>query len=85
MLKVLAEFDDWQDSEVARSGVEAALTLWEERRERHPYLFYMGTDFSKLKAPLIWYDILHVTERQALIGDGWGYPDESRCGWASYA
>ena len=22
----------------------------------------MGTDFAKLKAPLIWYDILHVTE-----------------------
>jgi hypothetical protein len=62
MLKVLAEFDEWRDSEATRCGVEAALTLWEERRERHPYLFYMGTDFSKLKAPLIWYDILHVTE-----------------------
>jgi hypothetical protein len=22
----------------------------------------MGSDFAKLKAPLIWYDILHVTE-----------------------
>ena len=22
----------------------------------------MGTDFAKLKAPLIWYDILHVTD-----------------------
>lgn len=62
MLKVLAEFDEWQDSEATRLGVEAALTLWEERSERHPYLFYMGTDFSKLKAPLIWYDILHVTD-----------------------
>lgn len=62
MLKFLAEFDEWQDSDATRSGVEAALTLWEERRERHPYLFYMGTDFSKLKAPFIWYDILHVTD-----------------------
>ncbi len=62
MLKVLAELDEWQDSEATRLGVEGALTLWEERRERHPYLFYMGTDFSKLKAPLIWYDILHVTD-----------------------
>jgi len=62
MLKVLAEFDEWQDSEATRRGVEAALTLWEKRRERHPYLFHMGTDFSKLKAPLIWYDILHVTD-----------------------
>ena len=62
MLKALAELDAWQDSEASRLGVETALTLWEERRERHPYLFYMGTDFSKLKAPLIWYDILHVTD-----------------------
>ncbi|MCJ7567729.1 MAG: hypothetical protein MUO58_09335 [Anaerolineales bacterium] len=62
MLKVLAEFDERQDSEETRRGVEAALTLWEKRRERHPYLFHMGTDFSKLKAPLIWYDILHVTD-----------------------
>ena len=22
----------------------------------------MGTDFSKLKVPLVWYDILHVTD-----------------------
>ena len=32
-----------------------------EKRKR-PYLFAMGTDFSKMKAPLIWYDILHVTD-----------------------
>lgn len=25
-------------------------------------MFFMGTDFRKLKAPLIWYDIVHVTE-----------------------
>jgi hypothetical protein len=23
-------------------------------------MFYMGTDFAKLKAPFVWYDILHV-------------------------
>jgi hypothetical protein len=23
-------------------------------------MFFMGTDFSKLKAPLVWYDLLHV-------------------------
>jgi hypothetical protein len=25
-------------------------------------MFYMGTDFRKLKAPYVWYDLLHVIE-----------------------
>jgi hypothetical protein len=25
-------------------------------------MFYMGTDFRKAKAPLIWYDIVHVLD-----------------------
>jgi hypothetical protein len=25
-------------------------------------MFAMGSDFAKLRAPLVWYDILHVTE-----------------------
>ena len=62
MLKALAQFKEMRDSDATRIGVENALSLWEERRERHPYIFYMGTDFSKLKAPLVWYDILHVAE-----------------------
>lgn len=60
MLKALSAMPDWRDSDAARRGVEAQLHLWETRRERHPYMFYMGTDFCKLKAPLVWYDILHV-------------------------
>lgn len=31
-------------------------------RELHPHEFYMGTDFRKLRAPFVWYDILHVVE-----------------------
>lgn len=62
MLKALAQFEDMLDADATSVGVESLLTLWEARRERHPYMFYMGTDFSKLKAPLIWYDILHVAE-----------------------
>jgi hypothetical protein len=46
----------------AAKGVETIQNLWEHRQERHPYLFYMGTDFCKLKAPLIWYDLLHVLD-----------------------
>jgi hypothetical protein len=61
-LKVLAQFPEWRDSKVCKTGVETILQLWEQRKERRPYLFAMGTDFVKLKMPLIWYDILHVLE-----------------------
>ena len=37
------------------------LSLWENSQSSHPYMFYMGTDFRKLKAPSIWYDIISVT------------------------
>ncbi len=59
MLKVLA-LSEWMDSPAAHTGVETALKLWTESRDRHPYMFYMGSDFRKLKAPFIWYDILHL-------------------------
>jgi hypothetical protein len=62
MLKVLAQMPELRESQSAKTGVEALLSLWDESKERHPYMFFMGTDFRKLKAPLFWYDILHVLE-----------------------
>jgi len=62
MLKLLAELPAQRDSAVARTGAEAALALWTQRKERRPYLFAMGTHFARLKVPLIWYDILHVLD-----------------------
>ena len=62
MLKVLAYVPGLRESYAAKTGVEALLSLWERSYEKHPYMFYMGTDFRKLKAPLFWYDILHVLE-----------------------
>lgn len=62
MLKLLTQVPAWRDSDAARIGVEAALDLWTSRKERRPYLFAMGTHFNRLKAPLIWYDILHVLD-----------------------
>jgi len=62
MLQLLALKPAWRDSDVARAGVETLLGLWENSQAKHPYLFYMGTDFRKLKAPFIWYDILHVLD-----------------------
>jgi hypothetical protein len=61
-LKALAQSEKWRDSEVCKIGAETILQLWEQRKERKAYLFGMGTDFAKLKAPLIWYDSLHVLD-----------------------
>lgn len=62
MLKALAQSAQWRDAQPARTGAETVLDLWDERKERRPYLFAMGTDFAKLKAPMVWYDILHVLD-----------------------
>jgi hypothetical protein len=62
MLKVMSRVPELQDGKSARIGVEALLTLWDGSKERHPYMFFMGRDFRKLKAPMFWYDILHVLD-----------------------
>lgn len=61
-LKALSQAPATRDGEACRTGAETLLSLWTQRRERRPYLFAMGTHFANLKAPLIWYDILHVTD-----------------------
>ncbi len=61
-LQALAAMPEWRDGQACRTGAEALLTLWDERRECHPYMFFMGTDFCKFKAPLVWYDIVHVLD-----------------------
>jgi hypothetical protein len=62
MLKMLSTRPDWRNLPAAATGIKTILHLWEARRDEHPFIFYMGTDFCKLKAPLIWYDILHVLD-----------------------
>jgi hypothetical protein len=62
MLKALSAFDDLRGSPEAETGARCLLDLWETSRERHPYMFFMGTDFRKLKLPFVWYDLLHVAE-----------------------
>lgn len=45
-----------------QAGIDCLLNLWTRREDFHPYIFYMGTDFCKLKAPFIWYDLLHTVD-----------------------
>lgn len=62
MLKMLSQFPQYRNSEAAHDGAECLLNLWHNSLSLHPYIFYMGTDFRKLKAPFIWYDVLHVLD-----------------------
>ena len=62
ILKMLALKKEWRGTPAASTGIQTIVHLWEARRDEHPFIFYMGTDFCKLKAPLIWYDILHVLD-----------------------
>jgi len=71
MLKNLAVLEE-VDTEEAQQGIASLLNNWENSRKRHPFIFYMGTDFRKLKAPLIWYDIVHVVETLSHFPFVWG-------------
>ncbi len=62
MLKLLSLYEDFHDSIQIRQGIDCLCYLWTNSLSSHPYIFYMGNDFRKLKAPLIWYDIVHVLD-----------------------
>lgn len=60
ILKLFSLIPEYKDSDLANSCINALLDLWEKSEEQHPYMFYMGKDFRKIKAPTLWYDILSV-------------------------
>ena len=62
MLKAMSEIPRLRDSPACRQGAEALLALWNDSRTSHPYMFFMGSDFRKLKVPFVWYDLMHVLE-----------------------
>jgi len=62
MTKLLLEIPEFLGSTEGKLGLESLLSLWERRCDYHPFIFYMGTDFCKLKSPEVWFDILHVLD-----------------------
>jgi len=62
MLKLLSQFPEYTDSSQVRAGIDSLCILWTNSSKSHPYMFYMGNDFRKLKAPMVWYDIVHVLD-----------------------
>ncbi|MCX7021164.1 MAG: hypothetical protein NTW26_02605 [bacterium] len=62
-LRLFSEIPELAESAGADRLVEMLLGHWAERNTgKKYYLFGIGTDFGKLKAPRIWYDILHYAD-----------------------
>jgi hypothetical protein len=61
MLKLLS-VTNYKDSNLSNSIIGNILYLWENSLNIHPFMFFMGTDFRKIKAPLFWYDIMNVVD-----------------------
>lgn len=62
VLKLFSAIPEKRDSKETNKAIDVLLGLWEHRKKVKYFLFGMGTDFKKLKAPLIWFDILHVAD-----------------------
>lgn len=62
ILKLLSLIPEYTNSELVTIGINQLLNLWENSKVLHPYMFYMGTDFRKLKAPTMWYDIISMSD-----------------------
>lgn len=60
MLDLLLNIPEHKYEDITKNLAIDILLLWENSMVKHPYMFYMGTDFRKLKAPSIWYDIVSV-------------------------
>nr|WP_294486979.1 hypothetical protein [uncultured Anaerosporobacter sp.] len=60
MLDLILNIPEYKYEGIAQNLANEILSLWENSLVKHPYMFYMGTDFRKLKAPSIWYDIVSV-------------------------
>lgn len=65
-LKAARAIEPDKNERSARTISGSLLDLWESSRERHPYMFFMGTDFRKLKLPFVWYDVLSVADTLSL-------------------
>jgi hypothetical protein len=66
--RALAAHDSGKLSSQAMKAAQAVLRLWSERKEKKPFMFGMGTDFKKIKFPMVWFNLLHVVSGLREIG-----------------
>jgi hypothetical protein len=60
VLKLLTVTKEDEYIEQKQKGIQTIENLWNDRKIRKAYLFGMGTDFMKIKYPMIWYDVLNT-------------------------
>lgn len=65
--RALAAHPAGRASTAAQLAAGALLDHWANRKTQKPFLFGMGTDFLKLKFPMVWYNLLHVLSALAGI------------------
>lgn len=61
-LKALSLDSSLSSDQHILNAIEMLLNHWDMQGKKKYYLFGIGTDFKKLKYPMIWYDLLHVTD-----------------------
>lgn len=62
MLRMLAQLPDRIESPEAVGAVKMLFDHWTLRKQKKYFLFGIGTDFAKPKAPRIWYDVVHYLD-----------------------
>ena len=62
MIKLLSLNPQEHEENALNSGLDCLLSFWLERKQKKMYLFGMGSDFQKIKAPLIWFDLMHFLD-----------------------
>jgi hypothetical protein len=60
MAALLSLLPEYRDADAAKTAAGALMSLWENSYTQHPFLFFAGKDFRKLKAPSVWYDVVSV-------------------------
>jgi hypothetical protein len=66
--RMLSEVTELRDCAESKRAVGMLLDHWQQRGRKKYFLFGIGTDFAKPKAPLIWYDILHYADTLTRFG-----------------
>jgi len=61
-LKALSLTPGLHKSRAVQAAAEMLLGHWDSSPGRKYFLFGMGSDFRKIKAPLIWYDLLNACD-----------------------
>jgi hypothetical protein len=61
-LQALSQEPECWDHPAVKNSAEMLLGHWSAERGKKYYLFGIGKSFRKLKAPLVWYDRLHVCD-----------------------